>query len=122
LAAAGRKRALIRVFLGVVLGLSHSDAPSGHDLVLLPPAALLSALALNVLYEEAIQALKPAGRPAAVVMAVVASLFILGVGRSNWEAYIVDKASYATTRTRIGRYLPPDPSTGHISFPAITLP
>jgi hypothetical protein len=75
----GNALLLAWIFLGALLGCFLTANPPFWTrlIVLLPPAALLAAVAANVLYEEASLGLKSVGRPAAFSLPVVAGLLIL---------------------------------------------
>lgn len=94
------------MFLGLLFGsfLTANSPFWPRLMILLPPASLLGALAFNLFYEEARDALGPA-RYAGVALPLVSGLLILGMGSLSWNAYVAVKGAYATPRTRIGRYL-----------------
>lgn len=77
-------------------------------LVLLPPSALLAALALDLLYERLQLRLGPwlrRGLPVALALLLAAS------GWRNWSAYAESRGTWATPRTQIARYLAELPPT-----------
>lgn len=77
-------------------------------LVLLPASALLSALALDLLYERLRLRLGPwlrRGLPLALALLLAAS------GWRNWSAYAESRGTWATPRTQIARYLAELPPT-----------
>src|SRR5690606_16049140 len=78
-------------------------------LILLPPTALLAAVALDQIYQYTKQALGRITAPAAMAVPISAALIFFGVGVTNWNAYVEVKGNYATPRTRIGRYLAEQP-------------
>jgi hypothetical protein len=91
-------------------------------MVLLPPTALLAALALDRLYELTKRSLVSMNSRATFVAPIAATLLFLGMGIQNWNTYVNAKGSWATPGTSIGRYLadqPPDTraylvSTGYL--------
>jgi 4-amino-4-deoxy-L-arabinose transferase-like glycosyltransferase len=99
------------LFLGGVLVANPPYWP--HLFVLLPPAALFAALALNQLYE--ILAPDRQHHPRARTLAATALIAMLAlVGVQNWNTYVAAKGAYATPRTRIGRYLAALPSAASV--------
>jgi hypothetical protein len=79
-------------------------------MILLPPAALLAALALNVIYEVARDLLQRHQRiPRALAPAVVVAL-LAWIGVRNWNTYI-EQASFANALTRSARYMLEQPAT-----------
>ncbi len=99
--------------LGVVLGCFLTiDAPSWQRLlILLPPTALLAAVALNQLYELANHTLVHIADGAMLIAPTAVTLLIIGVGMLNWTTYVNAKSTWATPRTRIARYLADQPSS-----------
>jgi 4-amino-4-deoxy-L-arabinose transferase-like glycosyltransferase len=99
------------IVLGVVVGTFLTGNPPfwARLMLLLPPATLLAAVALNVLYELINRNLGLIGNwgrqiaPAALILC----LFVVGV--FNWNTYVDLKGTYANARTRIARYLDDQP-------------
>lgn len=96
------------VLLGAVLTANPPYWP--HLIVLLPPAALFAALALNQLYEIVAPSegryhlhIRPLAATAVILM-----LSLVGV--QNWRTYVAAKGAWGTARTRIGRYVATLPS------------
>jgi 4-amino-4-deoxy-L-arabinose transferase-like glycosyltransferase len=90
--------------LGCFLTLNPPYWP--HLIVLLPPAVLLAALALNALYEL----VPPVHRRARLLQAVGVVLLLAWVGAQNWKTYVTAKRAWATSRTRIARYVEAQPT------------
>lgn len=90
-----------------------NNAPFWPRLVgLAAPAALLSAIALDALVAPLVAQTSQenagvrAGRPWVELITWVAlSAGVIVLGISNWQMYMDSKGDWATTRTRIGRYL-----------------
>lgn len=80
-------------------------------LVLLPPTALLGALAFNQMYVVVRRALERIDRRVALVAPVAATCVFVVVGVLNWNSYVAAKKSFATPRTSIGRYMAEQPLT-----------
>jgi hypothetical protein len=102
------------VGLGVVIGCFLTVNPPFWPrlMILLPPCALLAAIALNLLYELLHRLfIKISGRLAPVAALTIIFLLI-GLGWRNWNLYINSKGTYATPRTFIARYLAELPPTG----------
>jgi len=97
--------------LGVVIGCLLTMNPPFWPrlLILLPPTALLAAVALDQIYQYTKQALGRITAPAVMAVPISAALIFVGVGVTNWNAYVEVKGNYATPRTRIGRYLAEQP-------------
>lgn len=98
---------VLGLLFGVFLG---SDPPYwGRLMIMLPALALLVALAVAVFWEligRAADGLPVAGK----LVAPAAFIFlILWLGIGNWNTYINVTGTYATPRTRIGRYLADQP-------------
>jgi hypothetical protein len=88
------------------------DSPNWPRLmILLPPTALLAALALNVIYELINHTLEPIGNWTRSIAPAMLFLCLLGVGVFNWNTYIEVRGTYATVRTRIARYLVEQPDS-----------
>jgi hypothetical protein len=86
------------------------DAPNWPRLmILLPPTALLAALALNVIYEQVNGSLERVSSLVKPLVPVAITLCLIVVGVLNWNTYVELKGTYATPRTRIGRYLADQP-------------
>jgi hypothetical protein len=80
-------------------------------MILLPPCAILAAIALNLVYELLHRAIKGMNDRLAPVAALVVLFFFIGVGWQNWNIYVLSKGSFAYPRTYIARYMkeqPPD--------------
>jgi hypothetical protein len=95
------------ILLGVIFGcLLTGNAPFWPRLIiLLPPVALACGVALDLLYGNFYERLKPFGRSSTVSLALVVLILFVGMGISNWNAYVHVKGSFATARTRIARYM-----------------
>ena len=78
-------------------------------LILLPPVALLPALALDAIYERMKRWLERFGSAAGLLVPAALAAILVVVGSSNWNTYVEVKGRYATSRTRIGRYLADQP-------------
>jgi hypothetical protein len=107
----GEALALAWMLLGVVVGgLLTANPPFWPRLlILLPPAALLAALALNLLYESIWRDLAQPSARTPLAGRVTLALFLAGAGWLNWNTYVEAKGTYAPARTRIGRYLADQP-------------
>ena len=77
-------------------------------MVVLPPAVLLAALALDRLCEFV---KPPAGQHFSLVPAAALVLLLAWAGVQNWRMYVLAKGTWATPRTRIARYLAEGPAT-----------
>jgi 4-amino-4-deoxy-L-arabinose transferase-like glycosyltransferase len=89
-----------------------SDAPNWPRLmILLPPTALLAALALNVTYELVSDRLEKVDSLARPLVPAAILLCLIVVGVLNWNTYIELKSTYAAGRTRIARYLADQPDS-----------
>jgi hypothetical protein len=97
--------------LGLLLGSFLAlDPPFWTRLmILLPPTALLTARAMDLLYAQVRRALAPFGQYQHSVAAASVTLLIGIVGILNWNTYVMVKGSQATEVTRIGRYLDAQP-------------
>jgi 4-amino-4-deoxy-L-arabinose transferase-like glycosyltransferase len=80
-------------------------------MLLLPPATLLAALALNAIYELINRNVEPMGSWARSIAPAAILLCLLVVGVVNWNTYVEVKSTYATARTRIARYLAGQPDS-----------
>jgi hypothetical protein len=80
-------------------------------LILIPPTALLAAIAFDQLYQHAKNGLAQISVRTVPLVPVVTVLLLIGVGVTNWNSYVDAKGTYATPRTRIGRYLADQPSS-----------
>jgi hypothetical protein len=102
---------LVWIVLGVIVGSLLTGNPPfwARLMLLLPPATLLAALALNVIYELASHRLEPMGSWARSIAPAALVLCLLVVGMFNWNTYVELKGIYATARTRIARYLADQP-------------
>lgn len=97
------------VFMGCFL---MGDPPNWPRLmILLPPTALLAALALNVIYELAAENLKRVGSWTRTLVPAAVALCLIVAGLLNWNTYVEVKSTYATARTRIARYLANQPDS-----------
>jgi Dolichyl-phosphate-mannose-protein mannosyltransferase len=98
-------------FLGVLLGSFVEENPPSWSrlMILLPAAALLAALALNALYEFAMQRLDQRPRIVGLVAPVALSLLLAWIGIRNWNTYVEVAGSYASGLTRIARYVADQP-------------
>jgi 4-amino-4-deoxy-L-arabinose transferase-like glycosyltransferase len=85
-------------------------------LLLLPPAALLAALALNAIYEFIHPKMEPMDSWARSIAPAALLFCLLAVGVVNWNTYVEAKGTYATARARIARYLAdqPDATTAYL--------
>lgn len=100
------------MFIALTGSLLFSDSPNWPRLMgLLPPAALLAALALNVIYEVANDSLGRAGSLARPLVPAAILLCLIVVGVLNWNTYVELRGSYAAGRTRIARYLADQPDS-----------
>ncbi len=97
--------------IGVLIGgFLTADPPNwGRLMILLPPTALLAAVALNRLYELAHRSVERLGSRAALVVPAVLILFLLAVGVRNWNTYVELKGRYVSWHTSIPRYLAEQP-------------
>jgi hypothetical protein len=95
--------AALVLVLGCLLTLNPPYWP--HLIVLLPPAALFAALALNALYEL----VPPVHRRARLLQGVGVVLLLAWIGAQNWKTYVAAKGAWATPRTRIARYVAEQP-------------
>jgi hypothetical protein len=80
-------------------------------LVLLPPTALLGAVALNQIYVSVKNGLARIDKRVAWVAPVAITCVFVAVGVINWNSYIAARGSFATPRTSIGRYMGEQPSS-----------
>lgn len=95
------------VTLGLVIGCFLTVNPPFWPrlMILLPPVALLAAIAFNFLYEFIHRGFIGLSGSLAPAASLVVLLLLLGVGWRNWNLYVNAKGSYATPRTFIARYL-----------------
>lgn len=95
------------IVLGVVLGCFLTVNPPFWTrlMVLLPPAAMLAALALDALYASLRERLVQNARRFSVLAPVAVSLLLLWIGVSNWNTYVQVAGSYANSVTRAARYM-----------------
>jgi 4-amino-4-deoxy-L-arabinose transferase-like glycosyltransferase len=77
-------------------------------IVLLPPTALLAALALDRSYNLLRAALRRRRRLASLLGPALAAVIAVS-GVLNWNAYVASQATNATPRARIARYLTSQP-------------
>jgi Dolichyl-phosphate-mannose-protein mannosyltransferase len=96
--------------LGVIIGCFLTVNPPFWTrlMILLPPAALLAALALNALYEFVQPRLDQRPRIVGLVAPVALSLLLAWIGIRNWNTY-VQQGAYANALTRIARYMADQP-------------
>ena len=80
-------------------------------LILLPPVALLPALAIDAIYERMKRGLERIGNAAGLLVPAALAAILIVVGISNWNTYVEVKGTYATARTDIGRYLMDQPAS-----------
>jgi hypothetical protein len=99
--------------LGVVVGvLLTVNAPFWPRLmILLPPAALLPALALDQIYGQAKHSIERLLNGARLLVPAGVTLILIAVGVMNWNTYVEVKGKYATARTSIGRYMMEQPAS-----------
>jgi hypothetical protein len=99
--------------LGVLAGcFLTANAPFWPRLlILLPPVALLPALATDAIYERMKRGLERLGNAAGLLVPAALIAILVVVGISNWNTYVEVKGSYATARTDIGRYLMDQPAS-----------
>jgi hypothetical protein len=93
--------------LGLIVGCYLTVNPPFYPrlMILIPPTALLAAIALNRLYDLAHRGLSHIHRWVALLAPAIVVFLLVGVGILNWDKYVQLKGSYATPRARIGRYL-----------------
>ncbi len=109
--------ALLAGWVGLILvvgSLLTNNAPFWPRLVgLLPPIALLAAVAVDRTLEPVLRWAERRDQTwVAPVIAVGLAVAVIAIGWSNWNVYVEAKGDWATTRTRIGRYLASlDPAT-----------
>jgi hypothetical protein len=101
------------ILLGVVLGCFLTGNPPFWPrlIILLPPVALACGIALDLIYGDFYARLKPYGRSSTVSLALVVLILFVGMGISNWNAYVKVKGSFADARTRIARFMQAQPAT-----------
>lgn len=99
------------IFLGVVIGCFLTGNPPfwARLMLLLTPAMILAALALNVMYEWIQRSLQLVGSWTQVIALAATALCLLVVGVLNWNTYVELKSTYGTARTLIARYLEAQP-------------
>jgi hypothetical protein len=99
--------------LGLVVGcFLTANAPFWPRLlILLPPVALLPALAVDSIYASLKRGLERFGKAAGLLVPVALVIILALVGASNWNTYLQVKGEYATVGTRIGRYLMNQPAS-----------
>ena len=97
--------------LGVLLGCFLTVNPPfwARLMILLPPTALLAALALNLIYEQIQNLFLQMGFHNKWMVPVLLAILIGATGILNWNTYTDLKGSFANARTRIGRYLAEQP-------------
>lgn len=97
--------------LGMVLGsFLTGNAPFWPRLmILLPPVGLICGVTLDLLYGYVTSNLRKGNLPIRVVLSLLLVLAFVAVGVQNWRAYLEVKGTFATPRTRIGRYLADQP-------------
>lgn len=105
--------ALVWIVLGVLTGSFLTVNPPfwARLMILLPPAVLLAALALNTIYELVKSNLEEIEKRVALIAPAAVILLIVIVGVWNWNTYIELKGNFATARTRIARYLADQPDS-----------
>jgi len=98
---------------GVLIGCFLTANPPfwARLMILLPATALLAALALDLIYDQLRSALQSLGSRGTWIAPALIVFFISVVGILNWNTYVSLKGTYATPRTRIGRYLASQPSS-----------
>jgi hypothetical protein len=96
---------------GILLGCFLTVNPPfwARLMILLPPVALLAALALHLIYEQIEKITPSLGASRTGIVAALIAVLIGIVGIVNWNTYVDLKGMYATPRTRIGRYLADQP-------------
>jgi 4-amino-4-deoxy-L-arabinose transferase-like glycosyltransferase len=109
----GAALALVWIVLGVLTGCFLTVNPPfwARLMILLPPAVLLAALALDTIYELVKSSLERIEKRAALIAPAAMILMIMVVGIWNWNTYVQLKGTYATARTRIARYLDEQPDS-----------
>jgi hypothetical protein len=97
----------IWIVLGIIVGCFLTINPPFWTrlLVLFPPAALLAALALDAIYLFLRDRLQLIARPTWLIAPVALALLLAWISIRNWNTYVEQEATYATDRTRIGRFL-----------------
>ncbi len=95
------------ITLGMVLGCFLTGNPPFWPrlILLLPAVALVCGVALDILYENVREWFQPFGRSATISLALLIAWVFIGMGISNWNAYVAAKGTYATARTRIAKYM-----------------
>ena len=109
----GNALMLAWILIGLILGSFLTANPPfwARMIILLPPVALLSALALDLIYQGLRHGLHAIGPKAAVFAPILTMLVISIVGFVNWNTYVSVKGTFATARTYIGRYLADQPAS-----------
>ena len=111
----GNALMLAWILIGLILGSFLTANPPfwARMMILLPPTGLLSALALDLIYQKLRDGIY-AFEPKAAVFAPILTLLVLSmVGFINWQTYVSVKGHFATARTYIGRYLAEQPASTH---------
>ena len=103
------------LLIGMILGCFLTGNPPfwARMMILLPPAALLSAIALDLIYQQLRRGLHAIEPHATVFAPILTILVIILVGLINWNTYVSIKGTFATARTFIGRYLAELPASEH---------
>jgi len=93
--------------LGMVIGCFLTvNAPFWPRLIIiLPPCALLAAVALDQVYGLARLGLARIEKRAVLIAPAVLALAFVGVGVFNWNAYVAAKSTFALPPTDISRFM-----------------
>ena len=99
--------------IGLVLGCFLTVNPPfwARLMILLPPAALLAALGLDLIYQQIHRGFQTIEPHAGVLAPILVMLLIGVVGVVNWNTYVNLKGTFGTARTYIGRYLADQPAS-----------
>ena len=98
---------LLGLFFGVFLGVNPPQL--GRTMILLPAAAILSALSMDALYALARDALSRVSLATGLFATGLVILVFVNIGVQNWMTYVRTRGGYAMPRARIGRYLADQP-------------
>ena len=111
-AVSGRTLLILWTVLGVVSGavLTNNSPFWPRLIVLLPPVALLAALALDAGLSW-FDAWRPRTLRSSHALAIAAAIaLVMWIGVRNWTVYIESKGTYAEGRARIARFLEDQPA------------